>query len=187
MRLVRRTVPAPDDLGIELVGVDPGTDLDLDLRLEAVMEGVLVSGTVHGRLSGECGRCLTTFADGVDVQVQELFVYPERVTSGDEGEEDLPEVQAGELVDLEPVVRDAVVTALPFQPLCSPDCPGLCPRCGARLADVEEPHVHDETDPRWAALRALAEGDRAEGPAGEVVDVGGVGGAEADGADAEGR
>ena len=61
----------------------------------------------------------------------------------------------GDLLDLEPLVRDAVVLELPFQPLCSDDCPGLCPECGARLADNPD-HAHDAaTDPRWAGLVAL--------------------------------
>jgi uncharacterized protein len=155
MRRVQRTVPAPADLGVELVGVAAGADLDLDLRVEAVVEGVLVSGTVGARVTGECGRCLGPVAEELSVPIQELFVYPERVAPDDEDEEELPEV-VGDLIDLEPAVRDAVVTALPFQPLCRPDCPGLCPRCGARLADVAQPHVHEELDTRWAALRGLA-------------------------------
>lgn len=156
MRRVQRTVPAPPDLGTELVGVDAGTDLALDLRLEAVTEGVLVSGQVSGRVTGECGRCLGELSQDLVVTIQELFVYPEKVASGDEDEEELPEV-VGDVVDVEPTVRDAVVTALPFQPLCRADCPGLCARCGARLADVPAPHVHEDVDPRWAVLRTLAE------------------------------
>ena len=61
----------------------------------------------------------------------------------------------GDLVDLEPLLRDAVVLALPFQPLCMEDCPGLCPDCGFRLADDPD-HAHDAAiDPRWAGLTAL--------------------------------
>ena len=62
----------------------------------------------------------------------------------------------GDLIDLEPVLRDAVVLALPFQPVCRDDCPGLCSECGARLADDPD-HHHDEVDPRWAALQGLAQ------------------------------
>ncbi len=165
MRTVQRTVPAPEDLGTELIGVEAGSDLVLDLRLEAVTEGVLVSGEVRGAVLGECGRCLGEIREPLAVVVQELFVYPERVAAQDEEEDELPEV-VGELVDLEPTLRDAVVTAMPFQPLCRPGCPGLCPECGARLADVGDPHVHEQLDARWAALRALgteAEGGAAEG------------------------
>ena len=60
-----------------------------------------------------------------------------------------------DLVDLEPLLRDAVVLALPFQPLCRDDCPGLCTECGARLADDPD-HAHEAAiDPRWAALAQL--------------------------------
>ncbi|MFZ5871374.1 MAG: YceD family protein, partial [Actinomycetota bacterium] len=73
MRAVLRTVPAPRDLGTEVIGVPAGSDLVLDLRLEAVMEGVLVSGTARGRAAGECVRCLDDVALEVEVDVQELF------------------------------------------------------------------------------------------------------------------
>ena len=58
-------------------------------------------------------------------------------------------------IDLEPLLRDAVVLALPLAPVCREDCPGLCPDCGARLADVEPGHGHEQVDPRWAALRVV--------------------------------
>ena len=60
----------------------------------------------------------------------------------------------GDLVDVEPAIRDTLVPALPFQPLCRPDCPGLCVECGAHLADDPD-HHHDVRDPRWAALEDL--------------------------------
>jgi len=69
-------------------------------------------------------------------------------------------------VDLEPVLRDAVVTALPFQPVCRPDCQGLCPECGIRLEDAPDDHVHEQLDPRWAALAALAKDPAEAGTAG---------------------
>jgi len=109
-RQVKRTVPAPADLGIEVLRVPEGAPVELDLRLEAVMEGVLVTGTANA-----------------------------------------------DLVDLEPLLRDAVVLALPFQPLCEDDCPGLCVECGARLADDPD-HTHEAPiDPRWAGLTALTQ------------------------------
>jgi uncharacterized protein len=152
MRRVTRTVPAPDDLGTEVIGVPIGSDVELDLRLEAVMEGVLVSGTARGRATGECVRCLDDLEQAFEVDLQELFTYPGRSPQGDE--DDLHELE-GELIDLEPVLRDAVVLALPFQPVCTPECPGLCSECGVRLAD-HPGHSHDVVDPRWAALQGLA-------------------------------
>jgi uncharacterized protein len=164
MRRVQAIVPAPEDLGAGLVGIESGSDLELDLRLEAVMEGVLVSGTVSGLAVGECGRCLGPVEEALTVDVQELFVYPGH--EAPEGEDELPELQ-GEELDLEPALRDAIVTALPFQPVCRPDCPGLCPVCGTRLADVVGEHRHDAADARWAALQALASDSSARSSADE--------------------
>ena len=154
MRKVHRDVRAPADLGTDVIGIPEGTDLELDLRLEAVMEGVLVSGTVRGRAVGECVRCLDDVEQPVDAALQELYVYPDRVLQG-EDDEDVRELE-NDLIDLEPAVRDAVVLALPFQPVCRDDCPGLCSECGARLADDPD-HHHDSADPRWAALQGLSE------------------------------
>ncbi|QGQ18936.1 DUF177 domain-containing protein [Cellulomonas sp. JZ18] len=159
-RTVQRTLPAPDELGTGMIGVPSGSDLELDLRLEAVMEGVLVTGSIRGEAVGECVRCLEKVVEPIDVPLQELYVYPERaeaaVEEGDE-DEDVRELE-DDLVDLEPALRDAVVTALPFRPLCGPDCPGLCPQCGARLADDPD-HQHETIDPRWAALGGLLSTD----------------------------
>ena len=156
MRTVQRTVPAPEDLGTDVIGIPAGSDLELDLRLEAVMEGVLVSGTVRGRATGECVRCLDAIDQEVEVDVQELFAYLERVRAAEvEGaEEDGVRELVGDLIGFEPALRDAVVPALPFQPVCQADCPGLCSECGARLADDPD-HVHDVVDPRWSALTRM--------------------------------
>ena len=159
-REVVRTVQAPADLGIEVLGVPEGSPVELDLRLEAVMEGVLVTGTAQAALAGECARCLEPISDEIEVRFQELFVYDDRNVDPDE-ELEVSTLQ-DDLVDLEPLLRDAVVLALPFQPLCQDDCPGLCPECGARLADDPD-HRHDEpVDPRWSALSALTEPEHQE-------------------------
>ncbi|KMM45270.1 metal-binding protein [Cellulomonas sp. A375-1] len=159
-RIVQRTVSAPADLGTDVIGIPEGADVELDLRLEAVMEGVLVTGSVRGRAIGECVRCLGEVVEDVDVTLTELYVYPERAAAateaGDE-DEDVRELQ-GDLIDLETALRDAVVPALPFQPLCREDCPGLCSECGAPLADDPD-HSHETLDPRWAALGGLASQD----------------------------
>jgi len=153
-REVTFTAPAPEDLGIDVIGVPEGDPIQFDLRLESVVEGVLVTGTARGRLVGECARCLVDIEDEFLADVQELYVYPESDAEPDEASR-----MEGDLIDLEPVLRDQVVLALPFQPLCSDDCPGLCPDCGARLAD-EPGHSHEERgDPRWAALGGLLQSD----------------------------
>jgi uncharacterized protein len=153
-RQVSRTVPAPADLGIEVLRVVEGTPVDLDLRLEAVMEGVLVTGTAHATLEGECVRCLGEIVEELDVNFQELYVYEDHALPPGEEDDEVSTLR-DDLVDLEPLLRDAVVLALPFQPLCSEDCPGLCVECGARLADDPDHSHGEQADPRWAALAAL--------------------------------
>lgn len=159
MHKVNRKVAAPADLGVGLVSVPEGMDVELDVRLEAVMEGVLVSGTVRAPFTGECARCLDPLDSFVEADYQELFVYPddEFVPSDSVGEDD-DEVNhlEGDLLDIEPMVRDAVVLALPQLALCRDDCPGLCQECGAKLAEAGADHGHDDrADPRWSALHAL--------------------------------
>ena len=153
-RLVSFSAPAPADLGIEVLRVPEGSTVDFELRLEAVMEGVLVTGTAQAELEGECVRCLAEIHDTVVADFQELFAYEESDTARAGDDEDAGRLE-GDLLDLEPLLRDAVVLMLPFQPLCREDCPGLCIECGARLAD-QPGHRHEEpVDPRWAALQDL--------------------------------
>jgi uncharacterized protein len=166
MRALQRTVHAPADLGLELIGVPEGADLTLDLRLESVSEGVLVSGTVSGPVEGECGRCLRPITDSVTVSVQELYAYEHSATEETTEEDEVGRLQ-GDLLDLEPAVRDAVVLALPNHPLCRADCPGLCPECGVPWDELPADHGHTQLDPRWAALAKLTEEARTDGGTGE--------------------
>ncbi len=160
MKLIRTTVEAPADLGIAVIGVPPGSPIELDLRLESVVEGVLVSGTASVQVRGECVRCLGEVSDQLEVDIQELYVYP-----GVEQDDDLASRLEGDLIDLEPLLRDEVVLDLPFQPLCRDDCFGLCVECGANLND-DPAHRHGAAlDHRWEALRGL------EGGGGESYDV----------------
>ncbi|WP_420113490.1 YceD family protein [Pseudactinotalea sp.] len=165
MRELELTVDAPAALGSEVIAIPAAAPLELALRLEAVSEGVLVTGTVTGRALGECVRCLREVSEGVRVDLTELFAYPDtrgqRSASEDEEDEDPLPVLDGDLLDLEATITDAVVPSLPFRPLCTPDCAGLCSECGIRLDDAEPGHAHEILDPRWAALSALAsvEGD----------------------------
>lgn len=153
-RKVQLSAPAPADLGIEVLGVPEGSPVELDIRLEAVVEGVLVTGSARAGLAGECVRCLEPLGREITADFQELFVYDDEDAANDDEDDETRQLQ-GDLLDLEPLLRDAVVLALPFQPLCEDDCPGLCIECGARLADDPD-HQHEAPiDPRWAGLEAL--------------------------------
>jgi uncharacterized protein len=163
MREYRRSVPAPAAIGFDLIGVPDGAPLDLDIRLESVSEGVLVTGTVTAPLTGQCGRCLDPITDDLDVEIMELFAYAHSSTDETTEQDEVRRVD-GELIDIEPVVHEAVVLGLPLTPLCRPDCAGLCPDCGQRLDDLPAGHAHDRIDPRWAKLAAFTDGDAAAGP-----------------------
>lgn len=125
--------------------VEKGTTIEVDLRLESVHEGILATGDIFAAAVSECSRCLDPMKLDVEVDFQELFAY-----SGT-SEDDL--LVQDDSIDLDPVIRDAVVLSLPFTPVCSPDCAGLCAECGVKLA--ENPgHVHEAAiDARWSELQ----------------------------------
>ena len=73
----------------------------------------------------------------------------------DEDSEDLRVIGARDTIDLESLMRDAIVTLVDDRPLCRPDCAGLCPGCGEKWDDLPEDHEHVVVDPRMAGLAAL--------------------------------
>jgi uncharacterized protein len=162
MMTFAETVPSPSRLGLDLIGIDEGAPLTLDLRIESVSEGVLVSGTVTGPTAGECARCLTPITGDVQIDLTELFAYPDSATDETTESDEIGRVGASgepDTVDLEQPIIDAIGMALPFSPLCGPDCAGLCPECGVPLAAAEPGHQHEQIDPRWAKLAGLLDQD----------------------------
>lgn len=151
MRERRLDIPVTEKMGEGLVSVPEGGIVGVDLRLESMHEGVLVTGEVTATAMGMCGRCLTGIEQPVQVDFQELFAYPSQEAFDYEVHDDH--------VDLEPLIRDTVVLSLPFQPVCRPDCPGLDPETGERLADLPEREPMQTIDPRWSALAAFQASD----------------------------
>lgn len=181
-RREQRVVPAPAELGAGLVHVPEGAQLQLDVQLEEVSEGVLVTAEVSAPLVGECARCLDEFMSGTDVRFQELFVPPAgdgahwraSGTGSDAAESTSDDgyLLDGDMLDLEPALRDALVLELPLSPLCDADCQGLCGTCGVRLADAEPDHRHPDDGGVWAVLKDLFPADEAgqnAGPTGPAV------------------
>lgn len=140
-----------EGLVIPLARVSEGTDLVFRLRCDALVEGIHVSGPVRGELSLECRRCATEFRRGFELGLDEIFAY-DRI-----GEDDL--LVQGERIELEPVVRDAILLDLPQNPLCREDCRGLCPVCGEDRNDTDCGHRAERVELRWEPLRRLIEGD----------------------------
>jgi uncharacterized protein len=127
--------------------VPAGESIDLSLRLESVHEGILATGEVDTEATADCSRCLEPLKLAVEVDFQELFAYSL------EQEDDF--LVQDEKIDLEQAITDAVVLSLPFKPVCSEDCLGLCSECGAKLAD-DPNHSHEaQIDSRWSELESF--------------------------------
>jgi len=129
---------APEEMAVGMIGVPQSSPVVFDLTCQSAGDGVLVQGTAAVQLEGQCGRCLSSFTRPGQFALQELYYYPGKGPSDDD--EALYVVDDG--VDLEPVLRAAVVLNLPFSPLCRDDCAGLCQQCGADL-NQHPGHAHD--------------------------------------------
>lgn len=149
-------IPAPESFSTDLVKAVG--ELVLELDLQSVSEGVLITGTVQADVDSECARCLTLIEETITGDLGELAYYPERakalLESGDEEAEDALIIK-DDAVDIEPAVRDLVVSQMPFVPLCREDCEGLCSGCGEPLADLPEDHVHEEAPRELSPLDKL--------------------------------
>jgi DUF177 domain-containing protein len=121
--------------------------VEIDATLERISDGIVVRGTIHAHWDAVCSRCLTPVAGEATVHVDELF-EPHPLEGETYRLDD-------DTVDLEPLVRDALVFELPAAPLCNPDCAGLCPTCGADRNTTTCDCRTEDLDPRWAALRSL--------------------------------
>lgn len=134
-------------MGKGAASVPVGGAIDLELRLESVHEGILATGEVSTTAQSECSRCLEPLDLAVEVDFQELFAYSL------EQEDDF--LVQDEQIDLEQAITDAVVLSLPFKPVCSEDCLGLCSECGVKMAENPN-HVHQaQIDSRWSELESF--------------------------------
>jgi uncharacterized protein len=138
------------DLRTELAGVPADAPVQGDLLLENVVEGVLVSGTLTANMAFRCARCLREMTRPVQIEVHELFA------ADPDPEGDEYRLAPEGALDPEPMVRDALGLALPFAPLCRPDCRGLCERCGGDR-NLGECSCPQRIDPRWAPLEGFSE------------------------------
>ena len=166
MREYSLDIPVIERIGIDVIAVLPGEELHLDMRLESVTQGILVSGQLSAIADGECIRCLEPVEFDIDRQIQELYRYApekphtkaERKRAREEEDElDLDDelMVDGEVINLEGPVRDAIVLALPINPLCDLNCPGLCPGCGVKWSYLPTDHAHQVIDARWSGLAGL--------------------------------
>ncbi|WP_223298016.1 YceD family protein [Candidatus Planktophila dulcis] len=151
-------------IGVPLIAVPEGDVIEVDVRLESVTEGVLLSADIYAVAIGECIRCLDPVEQVVERKIQELYRYEPTNEKGrkkrpEEDDVDLDmedELQMeGDVMNLEIPIIDAIILALPVNPLCSEECLGLCPDCGEKWEKLPEGHAHEVVDARWSGLEKL--------------------------------
>ena len=159
--------PAPSGIGDDIVGVREGADVRVVGSFDSIVDGLVFTGRIEAPLTAECTRCLKPSDPDWTVNVTLFFPYDapgaddgrgngevEIIAGEDEAEDVYPLSSDGAFADMEALLRDTLVEALPLQPLCKEDCLGLCPQCGADLNEDPD-HHHDVTDIRFAALEQL--------------------------------
>lgn len=146
-RDVRIEAPLGETVRVTGSHLPPDADVVAELRIDQAGSAVAVSGRVTMPWVGECRRCLREVHGELTVAVRETFEKDH-----EEGETYPLE---GSQVDIEPLVREAVLPELPQVPLCREDCAGLCPECGADRNEGPCGHEGGPVDPRWGALDQL--------------------------------
>jgi uncharacterized protein len=121
--------------------------VSIQLRLESLTDGIVVNGEVDATWHGVCRRCALPAEGDLHSDVHELYQY---VVTDPEAFE-----LVGDVLDLEPMVREVLVLDAPASPLCRPDCAGLCPVCGIDRNTDTCSCQEAPVDSRWGALDAL--------------------------------
>ncbi len=168
-KAIDETFPAPSGIGDEIVGVDEGADVSVTGSFDSIVDGLVLTARINAPVHAECTRCLKPIKRDWTVNVTSFFPYEDASTNSngkskddevdiiageDESEDTYPLLGGGAWADLEALLRDTLVEELPLQPLCKPDCKGLCSQCGVDLNEHPD-HHHDVTDIRFAALEGL--------------------------------
>lgn len=137
---------------------DAGT-AQANLELYGDEDNVFVRGKLAGSFVVACSRCLGEVTVTLDEDLAVTFLPKEQVPEDDDEEVEVTEDDEdlfpyeGEHVDLEPLLREQLLLAVPFSPLCSDDCKGLCATCGADLNVSPCQCEQTSIDPRLAALK----------------------------------
>jgi uncharacterized protein len=141
---------------------DPGAGLaetDLDFYIEG--KSVFARGRLRGWFEVACSRCLTAVRVPMDEAISVTFLPKDQLPEDDDDEVELGEEDLdlygyeGDEIDLEPLLREQVLLAVPYAPLCKTACAGLCPRCGTDLNAASCDCDRDVPDPRLAALKNI--------------------------------
>lgn len=165
---IDRDFPAPGGIGDSIVGVKEGEPIHVNGQFDSIIDGLIFTGTFTAPVTAVCARCDRDLSGDWSEQVTAFFPYEDadagktknedvEIIAGEEESGDTyPLIDNGAFANIEPLLRDTFVSALPLNPLCKLDCKGLCPQCGLDLNESPE-HVHEVADLRFADLEALKE------------------------------
>lgn len=118
---------------------------------------IRIEGRIIAHAEVACDRCLKTVKAPLEVEFSESFM-PRAFEGEAEDETELQKddlnfsFYEGDAVELDELVREQLLLALPTRFVCREECKGLCPTCGADLNEETCGCAKSEVDPRWAAL-----------------------------------
>ena len=133
--------------------------LDVDVVCYRAGRELFFRGSFRGKIETTCSRCLKDYSLPVEHEF-DIVLCPKPLQASGSTEELRPEdlglsYYSGEEINLEPLVREQVMLALPTRPLCSESCRGLCSGCGMDLNQEDCRCSSDSQDPRMAIFRTL--------------------------------
>jgi uncharacterized protein len=153
--LLHRDVGFSRNFDFDGIGVKLSDDLEVrnlrgSIRFTRTAQGLVGQGKLSAETDLDCVRCLTSFNQTLEIELDELFVYPP-----DRATDPLLAVPETGILNLTPLTREYLILDFPLQPVCRPDCKGLCPECGNNLNEDTCQHTQSEVDPRLAVLKDL--------------------------------
>ena len=169
---------------LDILGIGVSTEVKGTVKFVRTHRGILVQGTLKGKIPAECSRCLKVFDFPITINLEEEFFPIIDVNSGVPLE--IPDEPGGftidehHLLDLSEAIRQNALLAVPMKPLCRKDCAGLCQQCGKDLNQGQCDCDKDEIDPRWAKLIGTVLFSKKDPPQDNVVVANATGNAELD-------
>lgn len=151
MTPVQQAVAVPTTIGVEMIGIPEGSELELDLLLTFVDEGILVTGSVTGTARVECARCLGEFTTQARVELTEMYAL-EGKAAAEGAETDEVRLMDGDMLDLEPALIDAFGLEFPLSPTCTDYGYTECVNPDTPRPDGVSGESEGRIDPRWAGL-----------------------------------
>lgn len=160
--LIHQSVGSSRDFYFDLPSLSLEPDLNLQdingsARITRTPQGLLVQVKLAATLQAECVRCLTDSYQQLNTDFTELYAFSLKTAS--ESELILPE---DGYIDLGPLVREYMLLEIPINPLCQPDCQGICAVCGEAQGEKVHHHEVEVIDPRLAVLKTLLENQSLE-------------------------